>query len=87
MNQSELDNTPCNQIDSPKEEFTVTVSLTMSKNFTVKGREGDNLKELVLNQVYLPYEAGEYLKETHPINLKRKIRDLLGWNIDDFEVI
>lgn len=87
MNQSELDNTLCNQIDSPKEEFTVTVSLTMSKNFTVKGHEGDNLKELVLNQVYLPYEAGEYLEETHPANIKGKIRDLSGWNIDDFEVI
>jgi hypothetical protein len=87
MSQSEWDSAPWNQVDPPKEEFTVTVSLTMSKDFTVKGYEGDNLKELVLDQVYLPYEAGEYLGETHPINLKGKIRDLSGWNIDDFEVI
>lgn len=87
MNQLECNSTPYDQVDSAKEEFTVTVSLTMSKDFIVKGHEGDNLKELVLNQVYLPYEVGEYLGEIHPANLKGKIRDLSGWNVDDFEVI
>lgn len=87
MSQSEWDNAPWNQEDPPKEELNVTVSLTISKSFIIKGHEGDDLKELVLDQIYLPTEAGEYLNESNPINLKGKIRDLSGWDVDDFEVM
>lgn len=39
-----------------------------------------NLKQAVRDQVYLPYEASDYIDY---LTVKE---DLKGWNIDDFEV-
>lgn len=43
-----------------------------------------NLEEEVKNQIYLPYEASDYIDDSQKKRIKR---DLANWNIDDFEVI
>lgn len=64
-------------------KITVTVSITMSKDFTIKP-EG-NLKDAVRYQVVLPSEAHSIigmLKEGTQAE-----SDLKGWIVDDFEVV
>lgn len=63
--------------------LTVTVSITMSKDFTISP-EG-NLKDAVRHQVVLPSEAHRI------IGILRKgtqaEADLKDWIVDDFEVV
>lgn len=64
-------------------KITVTVSITMSKDFTIK--PGGNLKDAVRHQVVLPSEAHSIigmLKEGTQAE-----SDLKGWIVDDFEVV
>lgn len=64
-------------------KITVTVSITMSKDFTIK--PGSNLKDAVRHQVVLPSEAHSIigmLKEGTQAE-----SDLKGWIVDDFEVV
>lgn len=52
-----------------------------------------DLKEAVSNQVVLPCEVGDILRnmDNNPIDINPKLEnmteDLCGWNIDDYEVI
>lgn len=84
---------PWNQSDPTTSEVEVTVSITLSK--TVKIMLEDDydysdpeLRNEVMAQTYLPYEAGTLLSDYPNIsNIKSKISDLSDWCIDDFEVV
>lgn len=64
-------------------KITVTVSITMSKDFTIKP-EG-NLKDAVRHQVVLPSEAHGIIGMLKS-GTQAEI-DLKDWVVDDFEVV
>ena len=96
-------NAPWNQCDPEAQEVEVTVSITISKTVKINvtdyeyfegESDGENffppsydfsncdLKSAVEEQVYLPQESYKYLPIGH-----KATKDLMGWNVDDFEVI
>lgn len=91
MSQYDWDRAPWNEVDELTNEIEVTVSITLSKQFTLNCSENDDLKEAIKEAKYLPQEAyqllKDYLKTKSITNVKTKIKDLEGWNVDDFEVI
>jgi hypothetical protein len=64
-------------------KITVTVSITMSKDFTIK--PGGNLKDAVRHQVVLPSEAHSIIGMLKGGTQAES--DLKGWIVDDFEVV
>lgn len=46
-----------------------------------------DLKEAVVNQTYLPSDAGIILRDSDVSSLESIADDFLDWNVDDFEVI
>lgn len=68
------------------EKVSVTVSITMSKDFTIEvpddiALDEETLKYYVEQQIYLPQEAGLH------IDSKLIANDLSDWYVDDFTVI
>lgn len=68
---------------SPTKE--VTVSITLSKTFTIKAEDHESLQWAVKNQVILPNNAHYYIQDK-PVT-KQALRDLQDWHVDDFVVI
>ena len=64
-------------------KITVTVSITMSKDFTI--RPEGNLKDAVKHQVVLPSEAHGIIGMLKS-GTQAEI-DLKDWVVDDFEVV
>lgn len=82
---------------------SVTLSKTMKvkvDDYTIVSKDGDedgqyyedidfsdcDLVSAVKDQHYLPQDAGKYIGEALPKDA-RKIADLSGWTVDEFEVI
>lgn len=68
---------------SPTKE--VTVSITLSKTFTIKVEDHKSLQWAVKNQVILPSNAHHYIQDK-PVT-RQALRDLKDWHVDDFVVI
>ena len=64
-------------------KITVTVSITMSKDFTI--RPEGNLKDAVKHQVVLPSEAHGIIGMLK--SGTQAETDLKDWIVDDFEVV
>lgn len=96
-------NAPWNQTDNPEREIEVTVSVTLSKTIKIKvsdyeiidsGKDEDgeyfedidysncDLKKAVEEQIILPQNACVYM-----LPQTKVCKDLVGWNVDDMEVI
>lgn len=96
-------NAPWNQTDNPEREIEVTVSVTLSKTIKIKvsdyeiidsGKDEDgeyfedidysncDLKKAVEEQITLPQNAC-----VHMLPQTKVCKDLVGWNVDDMEVI
>lgn len=96
-------NAPWNQTDNPEREIEVTVSVTLSKTIKIKvsdyeiidsGKDEDgeyfedidysncDLKKAVEEQITLPQNACVYM-----LPQTKVCKDLVGWNVDDMEVI
>jgi hypothetical protein len=63
----------------------VTVSITLSKTFTIETEDYESLQWAVENQVILPNNAHHYIQDK-PVT-KQALRDLKDWHVDDFVVI
>lgn len=46
-----------------------------------------DLKEAVVNQTYLPSDAGIILRDSDVSSLESIANDFLDWNVDEFEVM
>jgi hypothetical protein len=68
---------------SPTKE--VTVSITLSKTFTIKVEDYESLQWAVENQVILPNNAHYYIQDK-PIT-RQALKDLKDWHVDDFAVV
>ena len=68
---------------SPTKE--VTVSITLSKTFTIKVEDHESLQRAVENQVILPNNAYYYIQDK-PVT-KQALKDLKDWHVDDFAVV
>ena len=68
---------------SPTKE--VTVSITLSKTFTIKVEDHESLQWAVKNQVILPNNAHHYIQDK-PVT-KQALRVLKDWHVDDFAVV
>lgn len=67
----------------PNNRVIVSVSITMSKDFTINPE--DNLKDAVRHQVVLPSEAHGIIGMLKSGTQAES--DLKGWIVDDFEVV
>jgi hypothetical protein len=63
----------------------VTVSITLSKTFTIETENYESLQWAVEDQVILPNNAHYYIQDK-PVT-KQALRDLKDWHVDDFVVI
>ena len=63
----------------------VTVSITLSKTFTIETEDYESLQWAVEDQVILPNNAHYYIQDK-PVT-KQALRDLKDWHVDDFVVI
>lgn len=63
----------------------VTVSITLSKTFTIETKDNESLQETVEKQVILPNNAHYYIQDK-PVT-KQALKDLKDWHVDDFVVI
>lgn len=94
-------NAPWNKEELEPEEIEVTVSITLSKTFKIKVDDYNieecnkekyydysncNLREAVKNQIILPCKSYKYINGNTNVG-KQAIKDLKGWDVDDFEVI
>lgn len=63
----------------------VTVSITLSKTFTIEVKDNESLQWAVENQIILPNNAHYYIQDK-PVT-KQALKDLKDWIVDDFVVI
>lgn len=68
---------------SPTKE--VTVSITLSKTFTIKVEDYESLQWAVEDQVILPNNAHHYIQDK-PVT-RQALKDLKDWHVDDFAVV
>lgn len=89
---ADISSAPWNQEDDVDRKVNVLVSITMSKSFSIDLNDypeidldlNPDLKDVVMDQIILPFEAYQYL----PCNLPSKVEsDLKGYNVDDLEVV
>ena len=102
MSQSEWDNAPWNQVDNPKREIDVTVSVTLSKTVKIKvsdykitdsGRDedGECFEDIDYSNCDLKGAVEEQivLPQSAHIYVKNNPKvheDLSNWCVDDLEV-
>ena len=102
MSQSEWDNAPWNQIDNPKKEIEVTVSVTLSKTVKIKvsdyeiadsgkDEDGGYLEDVDYSNCDLKGAVEEQIvlpqnAHTYVKSNPKVHEDLSNWCVDDLEV-
>lgn len=103
MSQSEWDNAPWNQVDNPKREIDVTVSVTLSKTVKIKvsdyeitdsgkDEDGKYFEDIDCSNCDLKSAVEEQIVLPQSAHMYVKSNpkaheDLSNWCVDDFEAI